>query len=181
MSALIIVLVIIFLLLGLKLMSGFKRCPDGKIMVIYGALGNGQSSKCVTHGWGYVVPVFQSFAFLDLAPFNVDIHLIHALSKDNLCIFFKATFQLQISVEPQLMQNAAERLLGQSQQFIADLARDVIFGQIRLAVAAVNSADISANNQNLLDDIRQNCRTELGKIGLWLIDIQLNDTGLELS
>ncbi len=47
-------------------------------------------------------------------------------------------FTVGISTEPDSMTNAAERLLGQRQENIQDLAKDILFGQLRLVIATMD-------------------------------------------
>jgi glycosyltransferase involved in cell wall biosynthesis len=69
------------------------------------------------------------------------------------------------------MTNAAERLLGQSQQSIHDLAKDIIFGQLRLVVATLDIEEINSNRDKFLANVASNVEQELKKIGLKLIGV----------
>jgi flotillin len=54
----------------------YKRCPANKILVIYGR-GNdtGKSARCISGGAAFIWPVFQDYAFLDLAPLSLEVEL----------------------------------------------------------------------------------------------------------
>jgi flotillin len=73
------------------------------------------------------------------------------------------------------MTNAAERLLGQSQQNIHDLAKDIIFGQLRLVVATMDIEEINSNRDKFLANVASNVEQELKKIGLKLINVNVTD------
>ena len=60
-----------------------------------------------------------------------------ALSKQNIRIDVPSRFTVGISVENGVMQNAAERLLGLKLSEIQELAKDIIFGQLRLVIATM--------------------------------------------
>ena len=64
--------------------SRYKKCPSDKIMVVYGSIGKNKdgtnrSAKCIHGGAEFVVPVFQSYAFLDLTPISIQVDLKNAL------------------------------------------------------------------------------------------------------
>ncbi len=73
------------------------------------------------------------------------------------------------------MNNAAERLLGQSQANIHDLAKDIIFGQLRLVVATMDIEEINSNRDKFLANVASNVEAELKKIGLKLINVNVTD------
>jgi len=54
------------------ILSRYKRCPSDKILVVYGKTGKtkgggSNSAKCIHGGAAFIWPVFQSYAFLELA------------------------------------------------------------------------------------------------------------------
>lgn len=84
-------------------------------------------------------------------------------------------FTVGISTDPAVMQNAAERLLGLSLQNISDLAKDIIFGQLRLVIATMEIEEINTDRDKFLDAISRNVEGELKKIGLKLINVNVTD------
>ncbi len=73
------------------------------------------------------------------------------------------------------MQNAAERLLGLKQQEIEELAKDIIFGQLRLVVATMDIEEINTDRDKFLAAVSRNVESELKKIGLRLINVNVTD------
>ena len=112
----------------------FKRCPSDRVLVVYGKVGGG-SARCIHGGAAFVWPVFQDYAFLDLTPNSIEVNLTSALSRQNIRVDVPSRFTVGISTESGVMENAAERLLGLNKESIHDLAKDIIFGQLRLVVA----------------------------------------------
>ena len=96
----------------LFLASRYKRCPSDKILVVYGKVGEGQSSRCIHGGGALIIPLVQDFQYLALTPLTINIDLKNALSMQNIRINVPSTFTVGISVTPSIMNNAAERLLG---------------------------------------------------------------------
>jgi len=74
-----------------------------------------------------------------------------------------------------VMNNAAERLLGLSITDISNLAKDIIFGQLRLVVATMDIEEINSNRDKFLAAVSSNVEAELKKIGLKLINVNVTD------
>ena len=73
------------------------------------------------------------------------------------------------------MQNAAERLLGLKLGEIQELSKDIIFGQLRLVVATMDIEEINTDRDKFLSAVSRNVESELKKIGLRLINVNLTD------
>jgi len=169
MAALLFVSTLIFLA------SRFKRCPSDKILVVYGKVGVGQNARCI-HGGGTIVwPLIQDWAFLSLTPMTIGIDLRNALSLQNIRINVPSTFTVGISTHPDIMNNAAVRLLHLTSDQIENMAQEIIFGQLRLTVASLTIEQINQDRESFLEAIRKNVEPELNKIGLYLINVNITD------
>jgi flotillin len=177
--AICVAVVIVFALL-MGILSRYRKCPSDKILVIYGKVGsdkNGQarSAKCVHGGAAFIMPIIQSYQFMDLTPISINVDLKNALSKQNIRVDVPSRFTVGISTEPGIMQNAAERLLGLRMNEIQELAKDIIFGQLRLVVATMEIEEINNERDKFLVAVLNNVEIELKKIGLRLINVNVTD------
>jgi len=178
---LLIVAAIIFVfILIVSFFRRYKRCPSDRILVVYGKVGKGaesesRSAKCIHGGAAFIWPIIQDYSFLDLTPFSIEINLTNALSKQNIRVDVPSRFTVGITTEPGLMNNAAERLLGLTQTDISNLAKDIIFGQLRLVVATMEIEEINSNRDKFLAAVSSNVEAELKKIGLKLINVNVTD------
>jgi flotillin len=155
--------------------SRYKLAPSDKILVVYGNVKDAGAAACY-HGGGKIVwPLIQHYAYLDLKPMTIRIDLQHALSQQNIRINVPSTFTIGISTSPSIMQNAAERLLGLSQPQIEDMASEIIFGQLRLTVATLTIEQINQDREAFLSMVSSNVDSELHKIGLYLINVNITD------
>ncbi|ARV09542.1 flotillin [Winogradskyella sp. PC-19] len=171
-----LIFVVLFVLLTIIiLIKRYKRCPSDRILVVYGKVGGGQSAKCIHGGAAFILPVIQDYEFLDLTPISIEVNLVNALSKQNIRVNVPSRFTIGISTEPGVMQNAAERLLGLGQNEIQDLAQEIIFGQLRLVVASMDIEEINNDRDKFLANISQSVETELKKVGLKLINVNITD------
>lgn len=152
----------------------YKRCPSDRVLVVYGKVGGG-SARCIHGGAAFIWPVFQDYAFLDLTPNSIEVNLTSALSRQNIRVDVPSRFTVGISTETGVMENAAERLLGLSKDSVHDLAKDIIFGQLRLVVAMMDIEEINSNRDKFLANVASNVEAELKKIGLKLINVNVTD------
>ena len=171
---LIVVGAIVFFVTVLALVSRYKRCPSDKILVIYGRTG-GTSARCVHGGGAFIWPVIQDYAFLDLKPLSIEANLTNALSRQNIRVDVPCRFTIAISTETDSMNTAAERLLGLTFEQIQELAKDILFGQLRLVIATMTIEEINSDRDKFLDNISKNVDSELKKIGLKLINVNVTD------
>ncbi|MFV0604211.1 MAG: flotillin family protein [Niabella sp.] len=171
---LIVVISIVLFVTIMALISRYKRCPSDKILVIYGKTG-GASARCIHGGGAFIWPVIQDFAYLDLKPISIEANLTNALSRQNIRVDVPCRFTIAISTEPDTMGNAAERLLGLSPEQIQELSKDILFGQLRLVIATMTIEEINSDRDKFLDNISKNVDTELKKIGLKLINVNVTD------
>ena len=153
----------------------YKRCPSDRILVIYGKVGTGNSARCIHGGAAFIWPVIQDYEYLDLTPISIEVNLINALSKQNIRVNVPSRFTIGISTEPGIMQNAAERLLGQGLEQIQELAKEIIFGQLRLVVASMDIEEINNDRDKFLTNISNSVESELKKVGLKLINVNITD------
>ena len=166
-----LVLISIFVFIA----NQYKRCPSNKIIVVYGKTGDEKTAKCVHGGGTFVVPLIQDYGVLSLEPMTTDIDLRGALSKGNIRVAVPSTFTFGISTDPKIMINAAERLLGLTKNDVITQASDIILGQLRLAIATLTIEEINQDREKFLEQINANVNTELNKIGLEIINVNIKD------
>lgn len=172
--AIIVVAVVVFFVTVTALISRYKRCPSDKILVVYGRTG-GTSAKCIHGGGAFVWPVIQDYAYLDLKPISIEANLTNALSRQNIRVDVPCRFTIAITTDPDNMNTAAERLLGLTADQIQELAKDILFGQLRLVIATMTIEEINSDRDKFLDNISKNVDSELRKIGLKLINVNVTD------
>jgi flotillin len=162
----------LFFILSIRL---YQRCPSNKILVIYGRVGFGKTIQC-HHGGGRIVwPLIQGYAFLDLTPKTIHISLKGALSQQNIRVSIPSTFTVALGVNPEIMQNAAIRLLDLDARSIEMMATEIITGQLRLTIASLRIEEINQDRERFLEAIKDNIEEELHKIGLTLLNVNITD------
>ena len=169
------VAVVVLVVLFISVLSRYKRCPSDKVLVIFGKVAKGQTAHCIHGGAAFVWPIIQDYKMLDLTPIQIEIALDNALSKQNIRVAVPSVFTIGISTKPEVMILAAERLLALDISSIKRMAGEIIIGQMRLVVASMEIEEINTNRDRFLEGIFKNVETELEKIGLKLINVNIQD------
>ncbi len=153
----------------------YRRCASNKILVVYGRVSGSKTVQCYHGGGTFVWPLIQGCAFLDLTPRNIHIPLKGALSHQNIRVNVPSTFTVAVGVTPDVMNNAAVRLLDLDHKGIESMATEIIVGQLRLTVASLRIEEINQDRERFLESIKKNIEPELHKIGLTLLNVNITD------
>lgn len=166
---------VIFFSMVILLKTNYKRCSSNQVLVIYGKTKQGQAAKTVHGGAAFVWPLFQDYQYLSLEPIQIEIPLRGALSMENIRVNVPSVFTVAIGTAPEVMTNAAIRLLDLSTQDIRKQAEEIIFGQLRQVIASMRIEDINRDRDTFLQHIQNSVEPELKKIGLVLINVNITD------
>jgi flotillin len=157
------VIVITFMVL---MITRYKRCPDNRILVVYGKTGL-QNPRCFHGGARFILPLLEDYAWLRLEPMQIEIPWRESLKA---AAIVPGVFTVAIGTTPELMQNAAIRLLGLSNTEIRKQAENIITNQLRQLIASLEDEHINGDDDKFLENIHQSLEPELRKIGLVLIN-----------
>ena len=169
------ILVVGAIIMLAALLNRYRRCPSDKILVIFGTRGTNGSAKCIHGGGAFVWPIIQDYAYLSLTPISIEANLTNALSRQDIRVDVPCRFTVGISTEGDSMNNAAERLLGLKPADIQEMARDILFGQLRLVIASMSIEELNSDRDKFQENIMKNVEIELKKIGLKLINVNVTD------
>src|SRR6478609_7526634 len=70
----------------------YKRCRSDQVLVIFGKVGGGNTSRCSHGGAAFVWPLIQDHAYLSLEPMQIEIPLKGALSMENIRVNVPSVF-----------------------------------------------------------------------------------------
>ncbi|MFI5402996.1 MAG: hypothetical protein ACHQ1G_08680 [Planctomycetota bacterium] len=118
-------LLVPFVALVTILAMRYRRCPPGKVLVVYGKVAGGKAAKCVRRGGTFVLPIIQDYAYLDLEP------VLFTLPRE--AAPWSGNFTVVIDTDPAVLPDAAVHLLGFEREEIGARACDVILGALRQA------------------------------------------------
>lgn len=170
------ILAVVIILTIIGVLSRYRRCKPNQVLVVYGKTGGEKKSAKLYHdGAAFVLPIIQSYDVLSMEPMQIDCRLTGALSSQNIRVDVPTTITVAISTNPEIMQNAAERLLGMDTESTENLITDIVYGQMRLIIAEMTIEKLNSDRDEFLDKARKNIDNELNKLGLYLLNINISD------
>ena len=175
MLIMIAILVVVVIVSFIGILSRYRKCKSDEVLVVYGKTSGEKSAKLYHGGAAFVWPIIQGYEFLSMKPLQIDCKLTGALSAQNIRVDVPTTITVAISTDPEVMQNAAERLLGLLSEDKQNLITDVVYGQMRLVIAAMTIEELNSDRDKFLSKVRENIDTELRKFGLYLMNINISD------
>ena len=170
------ILAVVIILTIIGVLSRYRRCKPNQVLVVYGKTGGEKKSAKLYHGGAaFVLPIIQSYDVLSMEPMQIDCKLTGALSSQNIRVDVPTTITVAISTNLEIMQNAAERLLGMDTESTENLITDIVYGQMRLIIAEMTIEKLNSDRDEFLDKARKNIDNELNKLGLYLLNINISD------
>lgn len=189
----VVVLVAIITIIGI--LSRYRKCKSDELLVVYGKTGSHKekvserdakgnlvdreveikTAKVYHGGVAFVWPIIQGYEVMSMRPIQLNLVLKNALSAQNIRVTIPTTVTVAISQEPLIMQNAANRLLGADDDVKESLISDIVYGQMRLVIASMTIEELNSDRDKFLAQARDNINTELNKLGLYLMNINISD------
>lgn len=148
----------------------FKRCPPNKILVIYGRTEPGRR-RCLLGGAAFVFPLIQAYDYLDLTPLEVRV-TVPGHSADGVPVTLTAAATVAISTDLELMEKAAERLLGLPPDQIKTHASHLVQDRLADVLRQVPAASVAAETPRF----RAAAAAGLATLGLSLVALTLTAT-----
>ena len=167
MLIMIAILVVVVIVSFIGILSRYRKCKSDEVLVVYGKTSGEKSAKLYHGGAAFVWPIIQGYEFLSMKPLQIDCKLTGALSAQNIRVDVPTTITVAISTDPEVMQNAAERLLGLLSEDKQNLITDVVYGQMRLVIADMTIEELNSDRDKFLSKVR--------KFGLYLMNINISD------
>ena len=168
------VIVVLVALIIWGVLSRYRKVKSDEILVVYGKTKGNTASKLYHGGAAFVWPVIQGSEVMSMRPMTISCTL-DCLSAQKINVQVPVTVTTAISERPEIMQNAAVRLLGLDQAAKEQQVREVLIGQMRLVIATMEIEKLISDRDTFLNQCRTNIGDELKKFGLDLININIAD------
>ncbi|WP_415912760.1 flotillin family protein [Neptuniibacter sp. QD37_11] len=166
---------IVFIGFSIFMVKQYRRCQPNQVLVVYGKTMGNKSAKTIHGGGTFVIPLFQDYQYMSLEPMVLDVPLENGLSSNNIRVNIPTNVTVAISTKPEILQNAAERLLGLSNDQIKLKASEICIGQLRAAISAMTIDEITSDREKFITEVNTNIGEELAKIGIDLVTVNIVD------
>lgn len=174
------ILVVVIFITIVSILSRYKKCPPDKILIVYGKSskdkdGSRKPAKIIHGGSTFIWPYLQGFDFMSLTPVQFNCTINDALSSQYIRVTVPITVTVAVNPEEPNVQNAVSRLTGLQDQEIIEMTREIVYGQFREIISKLSIEDLNADREKFKSSCEQSIATELNKLGLKLLNINIID------
>ena len=152
--------------------SGYLKAPPDTAYIISG-LGK---KRILIGRAGWRVPFFERVDKLSLRVMQVDVKTSEAVpTNEFINITVDGVANVKVSSNPDLLQKAAESLLGMRQGELTALVTQVLEGNMREIVGSVGLKDMVQDRQGVAKKITENVVPDMEKLGIEVVNFNIQN------
>ena len=166
-----VILVIVVAAIAL-MVAGYLKAPPDTAYVISG-LGK---KRILIGKAGWRIPFFERVDKLSLRVMQVDVKTSDAVpTNEFINVSVDGVANIKISSEPDLLQRAAETLLGMRQNEMISLVTQVLEGNMREIVGSVGLKEMVQDRQGVAKKITENVVPDMEKLGIEVVNFNIQN------
>lgn len=152
--------------------TGYVKAPPDTAYII-----SGLRKKRVVIGQATIrIPFLERKDELDLQLIPIDVKTSNPVpTQDYININVDAAVNIKISSNPELIALAAENFLNRKPEYIADVSREVLEGNMREIVGKMNLEEMVSNRQKFAELVKENAEPDLAAMGLDIISFNVQN------
>ena len=164
--ALIAAAVVLFILI----ISYVKAPPDEAYIIT----GLRKKKKILIGRAGFRIPFLERVDKLSLRVMQVDVKTSEAVpTTEFINVNVDGVSNLKISSRPDLLERAAESLLGMKQQDLIRLVQQVLEGNMREIIGTVSITELVQKRQIVAESVRANIEPDMAKLGIEVVNFNI--------
>ena len=157
-----------FILVLLIVKSLIIICPPNRVAVISGrkrVLPDGRKVgyRILKGGRTLRIPLIEKVSWMDLNTIPLAVSVQNAYSKGAIPLNVQGVANVKVSSSEGLLENAAERFLGQSNSVIGQIAKETLEANLRGVLATMSPEEVNENRlkfgQQLIDEADDDIKT----------------------
>ncbi len=165
--------VILVLLVILIIITGYVKASPDKAYIISGLR---KKPKVLIGKAGIKIPFFEKKDELSLQLIPIDVKTSSAVpTADYININVDATVNVKISDEPSKLTLAAQNFLNKKTEYIANVAREVLEGNMREIVGKMSLEEMVSDRQKFTELVKENAEPDLAAMGLDIISFNVQN------
>ena len=167
-----IIIGVVVLLLLLLFFTGYLKAPPDTAYIISG-LGR---KRILIGKAGWRVPFFERVDKLSLRVMQVDVRTSEAVpTNEFINVTVDGVANVKVSSDPELLQLAAEALLGKRPEELIGLVTQVLEGNMREIVGSVGLKEMVQDRQGVARKITENVVPDMRKLGLEVVNFNIQN------
>lgn len=166
-----IISVIAIIALIAILASGYVKAPPDTAYII-----SGFRKKIIIGKASIKIPFLERLDKLSLKLIPIDVKTSSLVpTADYINIQVDAAVNVKVSSEPDKLAQAAENFLNQNPQYIAQVAREVLEGNMREIVGRMRLEEMVGDRQKFANLVKENAEPDLAAMGLDIISFNVQN------
>ena len=171
-----VVIAVIVLVLLCILMSGYVKAAPNEAIIISGLRKNEKKRKILIGRAGIKIPFLERRDRLSLALIPIDVKTQSAVpTKDYINVNVDANVNVQIGRDDDSLAKAAANFLNLQDEEIADVAREVLEGNMREIVGQMELTEMVTDRVTFAEKVTQNVTPDLAKMGLVVVSFNVQN------
>lgn len=169
----IIIGIVVAALVVVLFFIGYVKAPPDMAYIISGLR---KKAKVVIGKASIRIPFFERLDKLNLRLIPIDVKTSNAVpTADYININVDATVNVKISNEPDRIALAAENFLNKNTEYIANVAREVLEGNVREIVGKMRLEEMVSDRQKFANLVKENAEPDLAAMGLDIISFNVQN------
>ena len=166
-----IVIGIIVVLLVLIISLGYVKAPPDQAFII-----SGLRKKVVIGKATIKIPFLERKDFVNLKLIPIDVKTSSAVpTKDYININIDAAVNIKVSSEKDKLELAAQNFLNMTTAQIAEIAREVLEGNMREIVGKMGLEEMVGDRQKFAELVKENAEPDLAGMGLDIVSFNVQN------
>lgn len=167
----VIIGIVIAVLVILILMSGYVKAPPDTAYII-----SGLRKKTIIGKSSIKIPYLERLDKLSLKLIPIDVKTSSSVpTADYINIQVDAAVNIKISSEKEKLKLAAENFLNQDTTYIAQVAREVLEGNMREIVGRMRLEEMVGDRQKFAELVKENADPDLAAMGLDVVSFNVQN------
>ncbi|MBR2223201.1 MAG: flotillin family protein [Christensenellaceae bacterium] len=163
--------VILVVLAIVVISTGYLKAPPDTAYII-----SGLRRKTVIGKASIKIPFLERLDKLSLRLIAIDVRSNNAVpTADYINIQVDAVVNIKIGSEPEMLERAAQNFLNQDTTYIANIAREVLEGNMREIVGRMRLEEMVSDRQKFADLVKENSAPDLASMGLDVVSFNVQN------
>ena len=168
----IIVAAVVVLFLIIFFAAGYLKAPPDTAFIISGPFRR----KVLIGKAGFRIPILERVDKLSLRVMQVDVKTKEAVpTNEFINVTVDGVANIKISSNPNLLEKAAEALLGMNQNELINLVVQVLEGNMREVVGSIGLKEMVQDRQGVAKKITENVVPDMEKLGIEVVNFNIQN------
>lgn len=151
--------------------ASYIKAPPDKAYII-----SGLKKRIIIGGAGLRIPFLERLDIVTLELIQVDVKTKQKVpNKDFINVNVDAVVNIKVGKNGQMIELAAMNFLNARPQYISDLAKEVLEGNMREIVGEMTTKDMVLNRQQFAEKVKKNAEPDLERMGLEIVSFNVQN------